>query len=84
MQDFLYRTITEEVEVKTADGDTVKVAVWRTRNSRGVQNIVIEFGGQRIEFCETEYEQHARLVADLLVKVCKNPCALPEPPAFEE
>jgi hypothetical protein len=81
MNDFLYRSISEEAEVTDDDGNAVKVMAWRTRNSNGHQQIGVEFGKQRIEFnIGDDYEQHARLVIDLLDKVCGDPCELPNAP----
>ena len=84
MKDFLYRTISEEAEVTDEDGNAVKVSAWRTRNSNGHRMIGVEFGRQRIEFnISDDYEQHARLVMDLLDKVCSDPCELPKAPNAE-
>lgn len=80
MKEFIYRTITEEANVFDEDGNQVPVRAWRTRNSLGHRSIGIEFGSQRIEFAiGDEYEGHARLMIDLLEKVCRNPCELPNP-----
>lgn len=79
MKDFLYRTISEESEVSDEDGGKIKVSAWRTRNSNGRRSIGVEFGKQRIEFtCGDDYERHAKLVIELLQKVCGNPCDLPQ------
>lgn len=79
MQDFLYRTVTEEAEVFDEDGKKVKMCAWRTRNSNGHRSIGVEFGRQRIEFtiCD-DYEQHARRLIELLDKVCSHNCTLPK------
>lgn len=40
--------------------------------------IGVAFGNQRIEFTiGDDYEQHARLLMELLDKVCSDPCNLP-------
>lgn len=84
MKDFLYRTISEEAEVTDEDGNPVKVSAWRTRNSNGHRMIGVEFGKQRIEFnIGDDYEQHAKLVIDLLDKMCSDPCNLPAAPNVE-
>lgn len=81
MKDFLHRTISADAEVTDEDGNAVKVSAWRTRNSNGHRMIGVEFGKQRIEFnIGDDYEQHAKLVIDLLAKVCSDPCNLPVAP----
>ena len=78
MKDFLYRTVQEDAEVHDEDGDKVAVSAWRTRNSNGHRSIGVSFGDQRIEFtCGDDYEQHAKLVRDMLDKMIDNPCKLP-------
>jgi len=75
MKDFYYRTVSEEAEVLDEDGEQIKVRVSRTRTSNGFLNIVVEFGSQKIEF---NIEEHARMVRDMLTKICNNPCELPK------
>lgn len=78
MKNFIHRTISEESKVFDEDGNIVKVSAMRTRTSAGYSAISVEFGKQRIDFTIGDsYEEHARLVIDILGRICDNPCLLP-------
>lgn len=79
MNDALYRTITEETEVLNEHGAVIKATAWRIRSNNGHRAIGIRFGDQQIEFSiGDDYEEHARIVRNLLDVVISNPCNLPE------